>query len=257
MSTTRTQESAKHENLSADPAPASAAAGPVPNAELTLRKAAFEIAIVTVGVLLALLMDEARQSRADRVMAEEVRTAMRTEIEENRVRLASKLMLLHQAHQTLRENPAAGPALVEGAANFQIAMTDTAWAMAVQTGALRHMDKQERQSLAYVYASHEIYNQLLAEEMNRWTSLAIAGQDDTAVKMWMAYAQRIGISSCITSLRIESYRNPKLPTDRLQPLCQRYRLSVPPAKLYRALGVVMPNTSWRPGREYESAPLSE
>lgn len=250
MDANSTPKSDKHTKPPADPAPAPVAGTSPPNSEFTLRKAAFEIAIVMVGVLLALIVDEARQSQADRAVAQEVRTAMRAEIDENRVRLASKLVLLHQAHETLRRDPAAGPALVEGAANFQIAMSDAAWAMAVQTGALRHMEQQERQSLAYVYASHEIYNQLLAEEMNRWTALATADSDGAAVKLWAAYAQRIGISSCIATIRIERYRNPELATDKLQPLCQRYRLSVPPAKLYRAMGLAMPNTSWRPGREY-------
>jgi hypothetical protein len=218
--------------------------------EFALKKAAFEIVIVTVGVLLALIVDEARQSRADRALAEEARTAMRAEIDQNRVRLASKLTLLHQAYQTLQQNSGAGPALVGRPSNFQIAMTDAAWTMAVQTGALRHIPQQERETLVYLYTSQDIYNQLLAEEMNHWTALATAGPGDAAVKLWMAYAQRVGISVCIATIRIERFRNPRLPTARLQPVCQRYRLSIPPAQLYRAMGVQMPNTSWRPGSEF-------
>ena len=149
-----------------------------PSSDFTLKKAAFEIGIVTVGVLLALIVDEARQSREDSALAEESITAMRAEIDENRVRLASKLALLHQAHEELRANPSAGPALVGRGANFQIAMTDAAWMMAVQTGALRHNGLRERQSLAYAYASQDIYNQLLAEEMRHWTDLAAAAPGD-------------------------------------------------------------------------------
>ncbi len=218
--------------------------------EFSFKKAAFEIMIVTVGVLLALFVDEARQSRADDALAAEARTAMRAEIEQNRVRLASKLLLLHLAYVELQRNPAAGPALVARPSNFQIALTDAAWTMTVQTGALRHIPQQERQPLAYVYTSQDIYNRLLAEEMNHWTALAAAGSGDAAVKLWMAYAQRVGISVCITTTRIERFRDPKLPTEKLQPMCQRYRLSIPPAQLYRAMGVPMPNTSWRPGGEF-------
>lgn len=221
-----------------------------PQSDFTLKKAAFEIAIVAVGVLLALIVDEARQSRADRALAEEAKTAMAAEIRENQVRLASKLALLHQAHQQLQQDPGAGPELVGRGSNFQIAMTNAAWSMAVQTGALRHIGQQERQSLAYVYASHDIYNRLLAEEMNHWTALAAAAPGDAAVKLWMAYAQRVAGSICITTIRIERFRNPGFPTARLQPLCQRYRPSVPPTQLYRALGLPMPNTDWRPGGEY-------
>ena len=220
------------------------------HAEISVRKAAFEIAIVAIGVLLALIVDEARQSSADRALAEEARAAMRAEIDENRVRLASKLVLLHQAYRTLEGNPSAGPQLVARPSNFQIAMTDAAWTMAVQTGALRHIDKEERQALAYAYTSQDIYNSLLAEEMKHWTALATAGPGDPAIRLWRAYAQRVGISVCIATIRIERFRNPKLPTARLQPLCQRYRLSTPPAYLYRALRVSMPNTSWRPGGDF-------
>lgn len=201
-------------------------------------------------MLLALLVDEVRQSSADRALAEEATTAMRAEIDENRVRLASKIMLLHQAYRALQQNPAAGPDLVARPSNFQIAMTEAAWTMAVQTGALRHMDDHERQSLAYVYTSQNIYNSLLAEEMNHWTALATSRPGDAAVKLWMAYAQRVGISVCIATIRIERFRNQKLPAARLQPLCQRYRLSTPPAQLYRAMGVPMPTTVWRPGGDF-------
>ena len=218
--------------------------------DFTAKKAAFEIAIVAVGVLLALVVDQARQSWADRALAAEARTAMGAEIDENRVRLASKLVLLHQAYQALQQDPGAGPALVSRPSNFQIAMTDAAWTMAVQTGALRHMNEPERQSLAYVYTSQDIYNRLLAEEMNHWTGLATAGPGDPGVRLWLAYAQRVAISVCIATIRIERFRNPRLPTARLQPLCQRYRLSTPPAQLYRAMGVAMPSTSWRPGGEF-------
>ena len=57
--------------------------------EFSLPKALFEIAIVTIGVLLALLVDEARQSRADHGLAEQSRKAMQAEIDQNRIRLAS------------------------------------------------------------------------------------------------------------------------------------------------------------------------
>ena len=60
--------------------------------DFTLKKALFEIAIVAVGVLLALLVDQARQSRTDRALADEARRAMTTELDQNRVRIATKLI---------------------------------------------------------------------------------------------------------------------------------------------------------------------
>lgn len=175
---------------------------------------------------------------------------MQAEIDQNRVRLATKLALLHQAHQALEREPSAGPALVARPSNFQIAMTDAAWIMAIQTGALRFLDEQERQSLAYVYTSQDIYNRLLAEEMNHWTALAAAEPNDRAVKLWKPYAQRVGIGACIASIRIERFRKPDIPPPRLQRACESYRLTTPPEELYRQLGFEQPDSRWRPGGEF-------
>ena len=218
--------------------------------DFTLRKAIFEVAIVAVGVLLALIVDEARDRRADQTLAEEVRTAMRSEIDQNRVRLASKLKLLHDAYRTLEQDGAAGPRLVANRSNFQITLTDAAWMLAIQTGALRLLPQEERQALAYVYTSHEIYNRLLSEEMTHWTALSAAAPGDGSIKLWKAYGERVAGSICITAIRVERFRNPDLPTGRRAGVCQRYRLSTPPAVLYRQLGFELPDTSWRPGGEY-------
>lgn len=220
-----------------------------PRSDFTLRKALFEIAIVAVGVMLALLVDEARQARSDRALAEEARVAMRAELDQNRVRLATKLALLHRAHRQLDRNPSAGATLVDQGGNFQITLTDAAWTMAVQTGALRFLDQRERQALSYVYTSHDIYNRLLSEEMNHWTALA-TGPDDDEIKLWKAYARRVAVGGCISSIRIERYRNPALPAEPLRRACQGYRPSVPPSQLYRQLGYPMPDTNWRPGGEF-------
>jgi hypothetical protein len=135
------------------------------------------------------------------------------------------------------------------ASAFETELAPHGW-KAEAKDALRHIEQQERQPLAYVYASHDIYNRMLAEEMNHWTALAAAEPGDAAVELWIAFAQRVAISACIATIRIERLRNPQLPTARLQPLCQRYGLSIPPAQLYRPICVPMPNTSWRPGQEY-------
>ena len=224
-------------------------ASAAPQTDFTLKKALFEIAIVAVGVLLALLVDQARQSRTDLALTEEARSTMRTELDQNRVRIATKLSLLHNAYRQLERDPAAGPNLVEQGANFQITLTDVAWTMAFQTGAMRLLHDHERQALGYVYNSHGIYNQLLAEEMSHWTMLA-AGPDEKAIKLWRAYARRVAVGGCISSIRIERFHNPALPAERLRLACQRYRVSVPPPQLYRQLGFPMPDANWRPGGEF-------
>ena len=231
-------------------APGSSQEPSPPQGDFTLKKALFEIAVVAVGVLLALIVDQARQSSADRALADEARTALRAEIKENRVRLATKLTLVHNAYARLQQNPTLGPELVAQGSNFQIEMTSAAWAMAVQTGALRFLPSEERQALSYVYTSQDIYNRLVNEEMNHWTALAAAGPNDPSVRLWQAYAQRVARSVCIASIRIERFSNPELQSERLRQTCQRYRLSIPPSELYKSLGVPLPNTNWRPGGDF-------
>lgn len=221
-----------------------------PHREFSFARSLFEVAIVAVGVLLALLVDEARQMRSDRALADDARIAMRTEIDQNRVRLATKLTLLHEAYRALEQDPAAGPVLVSQARNFQIPLGDTAWAMAIQTEALRLLDQDERQPLAYVYRSQDIYNQLVAEEMNRWTVLAAAGPDDPSIKIWKAYARRAAVGACIAVIRIERFRDRTLSPERMLRVCRTYQLSVPPRDLYRDMGLPMPNANWRPGGEF-------
>ena len=225
------------------------AAAPAAHGDFTLKRALFEIAIVAVGVLLALLVDQARQSRTDRALTEDARRAMRTELDQNRVRIATKLSLLHNAYLELERDPGAAPTLVERGANFQITLTDAAWSMALQTGAMRLLPDRERQALGYVYNSHDIYNRLLTEEMSHWTTLA-AGPDEKAVRLWKAYARRVAVGGCISSIRIERFHNPTLPAERLRLACQRYRVSIPPQQLYRQLGYPMPDANWRPGGEF-------
>ena len=220
-----------------------------PKSDFTLKKALFEIAIVAVGVLLALFVDQARQARTDRALAEEARRAMATELNQNRVRIATKLSLLHRAYVELERQPSAGPGLVERGANFQITLTDAAWTMAFQTGAMRLLEERERQALGYVYNSHDIYNRLLAEEMNHWTMLA-GGPDEKSTKLWKAYARRVAVGGCISSIRIERFHNPALPAEPLRRACQRYRVATPPEQLYRQLGYPMPDANWRPGGEF-------
>ena len=218
--------------------------------EFTLKKAIFEIAIVAIGVLLALGVDEIRQSQADRALVLETEAGTRAEMQQNRVRLVTKLAMLHQAYDALAANPAIGPKLVEQRANFQIELADAAWTMAQQTGALRLIDAKKRQGFATIYASHAIYNRILAEEMNRWAELAASTPNDRSVVIWKAFARRVGGGACISLMRIERIRNPKVPISRLQEGCAAYSPSVSPEEIYRRFGLEAPRTRWRPGSDF-------
>lgn len=218
--------------------------------ELNLKKAIFEVVIVAVGVLLALGVDEIRESRADQALVAETEKALRTEVEQNRVRLVTKLDKLNHAYEALSANPAIGPALVEQRANFQIETADAAWTMAQQTTALRLMDATKRQAFATIYASHNIYNRILAEEMNHWSDLAASAPNDHSVIMWKAYARRVGGGACFSLMRIERFRNPALPIARLQRGCANYSPSLAANVIYRRFGLEMPHTRWQPGSDF-------
>lgn len=218
--------------------------------EFSLRKALFEIVIVAIGVLLALGVDEIRQTQSDRTLVREIDSSMRSEIEQNRVRLVTKLALLNQSFSALEADPTAGPKLVAQRANLQIELADAAWTMAQETSALRLMDAEKRQAFATAYASHAIYNGILSEEMSRWAELAASTANDRAVLIWKAYARRVGGGACISLMRLERIRNPGVPIARLQRGCADYTPSVPPELIYRRFGLQIPATRWRPGSDF-------
>jgi hypothetical protein len=225
--------------------------GPVAShSEFGLKKALFEIAIVTVGVLLALGVDQLRQSWSDRMLLNETRSALRTEVDNNRIRLVTKLAKVHQAYLALEADPTAGPALVEHRADYQIELAETAWTMAQQTGALRLMGPKERQAFATTYASHDIYNRILAEEMNHWADLSASRQGDRSTTLWKAYALRVAGGACISLMRIERYGHPEVPLARLQQGCAGYTPRMPPEAIYQRFGLPMPRTRWQPGSDF-------
>lgn len=220
------------------------------DSEFGLKKALFEIAIVAIGVLLALGVDQVRQSWSDRIILKETRSALRTEVDNNRIRLVTKLAKIHEALGALEGDSGAGPALVERRANYQIELAETAWNMAQQTGALRLMDAEERQAFATTYASHDIYNRILAEEMNHWADLAASNSGDRSVTLWKAYALRVAGGACISLIRIERYRHPEVPIGRLQQGCAGYSPLMPPERIYQHFGLRMPGTRWQPGGDF-------
>lgn len=218
--------------------------------DFTLTKALFEIAIVTVGVLLALGIDEVRQTRSDRVLIEQTRTAIDREMDENRARLATKFAMMHDSYVALADEPSRGPELVTRPTNLQLELSEAAWSNAVASGALRLLPPEEQGQLAYVYGTNSIYQSLIRAEMQYWTELAVDGADRRDVQRWPVYAQRLSISGCVTLLRLEKLRNPGFDVDRVQPICMRNRPAVLPAQLYRDLGIALPKRGWRPGGDF-------
>lgn len=220
--------------------------------EFNLAKAVFEIVIVAIGVLLALLVDEARQAREDRQLAEEAIAAMRAELEENRWRLVRKLDLLHRAYLELEADPARAAQLVADRRNQQVTPSDTAWVMTVETGALRLLSPEERSRFGMVYTANKTYYDILSQEMTYWNGLAAYPADDRspqtlrerdmAIRLWKNWANRVALGVCISAARIELALHPQLSREKLWTACRAYRATMPAADLYRGFGLPMPPT---------------
>ena len=215
-----------------------------------LPKAVFETAIVAIGVLLALLVDEARQARDNRQLADEAIAAMREELADNRSRFIRKLEFLRAAHRAIEADPARAAELVMARGNQQITPSNSAWVMTVETGALRLLEPAERDRYAKVYTAQQIYYDLVTLEMSYWSDLAAfdgssaTAQDvlerDKAIRMWKAWANRVSLGVCISTARIELVFHPDLDRERLWEICRTYRLTQPATELYRKFGVPMP-----------------
>ena len=220
--------------------------------EFNLAKAVFEIVIVAIGVLLALLVDEARRAREDRQLADEAIAAMRAELEDNRWRLIRKLELLHDVYRDLEADPAKAAQLVADRRNQQVTPSDTAWVMTVETGALRLLPPEDRSRYGMVYTANKTYYDILSQEMTYWNGLAAYATDDTsaetvrerdkAIRLWKNWANRVALGVCISAARIELAFHPQLSREKLWTACRTYRVTTEPAALYRAFGLPMPRT---------------
>jgi hypothetical protein len=235
--------------LAKNDAPAAPSRGP-PLGGFNFGKAVFEIAIVAIGVLLALAVDEARQARENRELADQAISAMRAELVENRSRFIRKLDFLQRAYLVLDSEPSRAGQLVADRRNQQITPSKAAWVMTVETGALRLLPPAERNRFAMVYTSQETYYDIVSQEMAYWGGLAAFDANDRspesvrdrdrALHLWKAWANRVTLGICISAARIELALHPQLSRERLWGTCRTHRVTQPPADLYRGFGVAMP-----------------
>ena len=219
--------------------------------EFSLKKAVFEIAIVAVGVVLALAVDEARQARDQQQLARESISAMQDELRTNRARLVRKLGLLHQAYRDLDRDPSAASSLVAARRNQQVTLSESAWLMTLETGAIRLLSPEQRTLYASVYTAQDTYYDILSQEMAHWAALAAFDENDPspdadrernrAIRVWRTYANRVTLGICISAARIELAFDPRLSRDKLWAACQAYGVTHPPAELYRLFGVAVPS----------------
>lgn len=215
-----------------------------------LRYILIEILIVATGVFIALAVDELRQTLSHRQLAAETRAALRDEVISNRSRVLFKLRLVHDAALILEAHPEKAGELVRETKNSQIVPFEAVWTFATQNDVLRYVPADERRRLSGAYIINAGYAEIVHDEMTAWTALAATDGADAsraetnernkAVAVWLAYAQRVALGSCINLVGLERALNARIPQSASQTICRGYRLEMEPSVIYRALGVPTP-----------------
>lgn len=210
----------------------------------TLKRAAFEIVIVALGVLLALVVDQAREIGQRRELLAQTRSALRAELLFNRSRVVEKLGALSELYPLIEADPQQVGVYVRERRNRPLIPADAAWSMAVQTGAIRWLDPQERIALAQAYSNQQWAQELVTAEMARWFDLAAftpgppseeeARRRAQALAVWRAWADRAFTAVCVQSARYERALGGKVdPQNELAAACLSRTPGEDPRALYR------------------------
>ena len=127
---------------------------------ISLAEIAIQTFSVVLGVLLALAIGEWSRDREERKQVEAALKAMRAEIEANRAEVAGGLKHIAETDAAMAEkekaDPSAGPRPCNQTPGFSgIAyplLLDSAYQTAIATQTLAHMDFNQAQQVAHVYA---------------------------------------------------------------------------------------------------------
>ena len=120
-------------------------------------KILLEVALITLGVFLALMVDQWRQRAEHHELAEDTLRRFRTEFQMNRKAVAGVIDKHVHALETIQAYFAAGPAARSKMA-YPFFATDpafleyTAWDLAIATQALAYVEPDLAQAVAHVYA---------------------------------------------------------------------------------------------------------
>lgn len=189
----------------------------------TIRHVVTETLIVAVGVLLALGVDELREDANDRRLAESTRTLIQTELERNRGNILHGMTQLRDVYVEVDKDPANAPALAAGPRGTGAPLQfDAAYQLSLQTGAFRHLDVEERKTIAEVHASQagldsrgnraiEFWEELAAFEAGPAVDPTEARDRSRAIRRWRRSASSLFYSSCKQFFRIELARGRDLP----------------------------------------------
>lgn len=212
---------------------------------VTLQRALFEILIVAIGVLLALAVDEWREHRQQRQLADAARAAFRAEVLANRDRVILRLRRVSQLYGLVSANPHKASRFVFERRSRPLLLYDAAWISAVQTGALRWLSPAEQTMFAELYTAQSHTRELADQEITSWTELAASdpnaiSAEDTSdrsrrVRIWLAYAQRVQLSQCVNAGRYERVLGATVRVEQLIEFCSSQPADEDPVLIYRRL----------------------
>ena len=206
-------------------------------------RAVFEILIVTVGVLLALAVDEWRDRSEQSELANQARMALRAEILSNREAVVSRLRRTAQLYVMTAKHPDEVGKYVFERRHRALLLNDAAWSMAVETGAIRWLTPAERTKFAEIYAGQQRSRDVVFEEMIRWTDLGeysdvqgSSGKDrdrDRAIRVWQAWAHRTQFALCVSAGRYERTLGATVTEQQLLDFCSGRPPGEDPELIYR------------------------
>ena len=210
----------------------------------TARHGLFEVVIVAIGVFLGLAVSQWQSDVQKRQMAAEARAALRAEMIANRASVFRRARTIAKLYSDVSAHPDQVSNYVFQNRNRTLVFADSAWTLAVDSGALSWLTPAERTNITGVYAAQRNARELAVEEMSKWAQLAaFAGTDATtedirdrsrAVRVWQAYAQRVQFAHCVMAARYEQALGATIP--RVQDLgefCAARRPDVDPSSTYR------------------------
>jgi len=178
----------------------------------TVRHIGIEVLIVTVGVLLALGVEQARQYWLQRGLAADTRALLRTEVERSISNIELQMRRLADVYPKVEAQPSEAPAFITANSGGAPLLFDAAFNVAMQTGAFSYLDPQERKTLSEVYMSQEALDERstlyapLVDEVASWPSGALGDADDERdrardVRRWKRAAVAQFIAMCRQMIR--------------------------------------------------------
>jgi hypothetical protein len=208
-----------------------------------LAKALFEISIVAIGVFLALAVGQWRERSEERQLAQEARAALHSELLANREAVLSRFRRTAELYVQIPAHPDQVAQFVNERRNRPIQVTDAAWTMTVETGAIRWLEPPERTVIADVYNAYDRMREVVSEELIRWTELAAFPAEpasagmledrDRAIRIWRAFAQRAQMAQCVNAGRHERALGGHVQMQQISDFCAKRSPAEDPASIYR------------------------